>query len=95
MHKIKAILLRTYYEIDHFKEYKDFFCFQLKLSFNQTVSLCEENQMNVLSNQNEKGYEKIIQMENFNRVGRKIAWIGAQMKKRSKWYWIDYKTPEW
>ena len=51
--------------------------------------------MNVLSNQNEKGYEKIIQMENFNRVGRKIAWIGAQMKKRSKWYWIDYKTPEW
>ena len=51
--------------------------------------------MNVLSNQNEKGYENIIQMENFNRVGRKIAWIGAQMKKRSKWYWLDHKTPEW
>ena len=51
--------------------------------------------MTVLSNQNSKGYEKIIQMENHNRVGRKIAWIGAQMKQRNKWYWTDYQTPEW
>ena len=71
------------------------FLLQLKLSFNQSVNICEEYDMSVLSNQNLKGYEKIIEMENFKRVGRKIAWIGAQMKQRSKWYWVDYQTPEW
>ena len=51
--------------------------------------------MDVLTNTNLKGYATMIAMENVNKVGRKVIWIGAQMKLRNKWMWTDFHTSEW
>ena len=51
--------------------------------------------MTLLTNENVKGYEKILEMENMHRIGRKILWIGAQMRRKNQWFWYDHRSSEW
>ena len=66
-----------------------------KLDFNGSLDLCQESGMDLLTNQY-PGYAKIIELENFERkVGRKVVWIGAQMRLRNQWFWVVNRTGEW
>ena len=66
-----------------------------KLNFNDTVEFCHaQDGMSVLSNRNALGYTKIIEMENSDRkgLGRRMVWIGAQLRHRNKWHWVDQSS---
>ncbi len=43
--------------------------------------------MDLLTNENLLGYEKILQMEDFSKLGRRIVWLGAQMNHKNQWLW--------
>ena len=67
----------------------------VKSDFNESLALCEDYEMSLLTNQNKFGYERILELENVNKIGRRVVWIGAQMRLRNKWFWVKNRTQEW
>ena len=65
------------------------------MAFNESFENCASNEMELFTNKDIKSYEKIIEMENFNKIGRKVIWIGAQMRIKRKWVWTNYESSEW
>lgn len=65
-----------------------------KLNFNGSMDLCHNSGMDLLTNQY-PGYSKIIELENVGKIGRKVVWIGAQMRLRNQWFWVQNRTVEW
>ena len=65
------------------------------MAFNESFEICDSHNMKLLSNKDVASYDQILTMENFNKVGRKMLWIGAQKKLKQKWIWADYHSPEW
>ena len=75
------------------------FCFfrflKQRMGFNDSFEICDSHNMKLLTNKDVASYDQILTMENFNKVGRKMLWIGAQKKLKEKWIWADYHSPEW
>ena len=66
-----------------------------KLNFNGSLDLCHNYGMDLLTNQY-PGYTKIVELENVDgKIGRKVLWIGAQMRLRNQWFWVQNRTLEW
>ena len=65
------------------------------MGFNDSFEICDSHNMKLLTNKDVASYDQILTMENFNKVGRKMLWIGAQKKLKEKWIWADYHSPEW
>ncbi len=67
----------------------------MKKSFNESVEICEEAGMTVLSNRDPDSYQRIIEMENHGSNRRKVVWIGARQIMDRKWIWLDSGIPDW
>ena len=65
------------------------------MAFNESFEVCDSHNMKLLTNKDVASYDQILTMENFDKFGRKMLWIGAQKKLKEKWIWADYHSPEW